>query len=411
MNLIVFEDHGWRDLLPLTWLRPAWELRCGCDRLLDKLCAAFTIEDAELAPRSILNARFARQRSVDNDQPVTLANGRLFATQPLSAPELGAAWFEEGGDLIAATVQRSAWLGIRDQLSTTNSPASARDAIDALTLTATAPPAGVRLVKYAWELPLANDRELRRQLPTSGASQHGDVSAAAHLLNSAAITVDPGATVAPGVVLDARDGPIFIGAGAEVQPNAVVIGPAFVGARSIIRPHATIREGVSIGERCKIGGELEASIVHGFANKQHDGFLGHSYLCPWVNFGAGTMTSDLKNTYGDVRVTLRGVSVNTRSQFVGSLVGDHVKTAIGTRLPTGCFVGVAANVLVSRTAPKQIPSFTWLTDDGAATYDIDKALAVANTVMQRRDQPLTDADVATLRWVAENASQIEAGDA
>src|SRR5262249_54025468 len=159
------------------------------------------------------------------------------------------------------------------------------------------------------------------------------------LVNEHAIHVAAGATIKPGVVLDADHGPIHIDRDALIEPNAVLQGPCYIGPGSIIRPGAAIRENTTIGPVCKVGGEVEASIFQGYANKQHDGFLGHSFVSPWANLGADTVTSDLKNTYGTIRVHLNGVGVESGQQFIGSIIGDHAKTGIGTILPTGCVLG------------------------------------------------------------------------
>ena len=168
-----------------------------------------------------------------------------------------------------------------------------------------------------------------------------------------------------------------------------------------------IRAGTTIGPVCRVGGEVEGSILHGYCNKQHDGFLGHSYIGPWVNLGAGTINSDLKNTYGTIRVSLNGTPVETGQRFVGATIGDHAKTGIGTCLPTGAIIGVAANVFTRAPLPKFVPSFAWLTDDGLAAYRPDKAVETARTVMGRRKVTLSPAEAALLGAVATQARTIE----
>ncbi len=204
--------------------------------------------------------------------------------------------------------------------------------------------------------------------------------------------------------------PIVIGENTTICPNVTVTGPVFIGDGCIIQPGASIRGATSIGPVCKVGGEVEGSILHAYANKQHDGFLGHSYVGEWVNLGADTVNSDLKNTYGSVRVAVNGREVDTRQTFVGAFIGDHAKTGIGTRLPTGCVVGYASNLFVSQYAPKFTPSFTWLTDAGPQRQDIDKAAAVAKTVMGRRKRELTACEEALFRAVALDAASVENAD-
>jgi UDP-N-acetylglucosamine diphosphorylase/glucosamine-1-phosphate N-acetyltransferase len=149
-----------------------------------------------------------------------------------------------------------------------------------------------------------------------------------------------------------------------------------------------------------VGGEIENSIMLGYSNKQHDGFLGHSYLGRWVNLGADTNTSDLKNNYGTIRVTLNGEEVNTGRMFLGSLIGDHSKTGINTMLNTGSIIGVAANIFGGGFPPKSIPSFSWGGSDGFETFRLDRALELARTVMGRRKVEFTDADARLLRMLA-----------
>ena len=136
-----------------------------------------------------------------------------------------------------------------------------------------------------------------------------------------------------------------------------------------------------MGQHSRVGGEVSSTIIHGYANKQHEGFLGHSYVGEWVNLGAGTITSNLKNTYGSVRVSLNGQNVESGEQFVGAMIGDHAKTGIGTILPTGCILGCNANVFTRAPVPKFVPSFAWLTDDGLTRFEPSKALEIAQIAM------------------------------
>ena len=144
------------------------------------------------------------------------------------------------------------------------------------------------------------------------------------------------------VVIDAEHGPVYIDEGAEIHPFTRIEGPCYVGKKSILLG-AKCREGNSIGPMCRVGGEVEESIIHGYSNKYHDGFLGHAYVGEWVNLGALTTNSDLKNDYSSVSVMLDGhTPIDTGSTKVGSLIGDHTKTSIGTLLNTGAYVGAMA---------------------------------------------------------------------
>jgi UDP-N-acetylglucosamine diphosphorylase/glucosamine-1-phosphate N-acetyltransferase len=404
MNIGLFEDGGYRDLLPLTWLRACFELRCGCDRLIDKVQAHVEGRVTGLWVRSsvreVVWERCPCEPTDGGDW--CLLNGRALVTGRVALPRPGIAWRQDG-ELVAAGVAAGDVPAVNAELFQ-NADALAewagRLAVEEL-------PEQVRLVRYPWDLILANEAELWRQCQ-SGGVQEGEVYAGAHLVRPGQIHVGRGARLKPGVVLDADDGPIHVAENVLIQANAVVEGPCYIGPGSVVRPGAAIRPDTTIGPVCKVGGEIEGSIIHGYANKQHDGFLGHSYVAEWVNLGADTITSDLKNTYGTIRVSLNGVGVETGQRFLGSMIGDHSKTGIGTILPTGCIIGVAANVFSSHTVPKFVPSFAWLTDEGLSEYRVEKAVGIARTVMGRRDVELGAAAQALLERVAAEARQVEA---
>ncbi|MEW6249799.1 MAG: putative sugar nucleotidyl transferase [Planctomycetota bacterium] len=414
MNLAIFEDHGAERLLPLVWLRAPCELRCGRDRLIDKVRAHFPGPLARLLLRESLRAVISerlRCEPADPDQPWLLVNARALVTGNVAAPPPGTAWHHDG-DLVAAvlTTEQMDRLTPEDLLD----PARLDDLIEDLRkaggLRPAELPADIRLVRYLWDIIEANETELRRQCRPYGSRpnhQGSDVHPAAHLVVPEQITLARGVRIKPGAVLDAEDGPIVIDRETLVEPNAVIQGPCYIGPCSIVRPGAALRGGASIGPVCKVGGEIEASIIHGYSNKQHDGFLGHSYVGEWVNLGADTITSDLKNTYGTIRVSLNGVGVETGRHFLGAMIGDHSKTGIGTILPTGVVIGVAANVFTQSGVPKFVPSFAWLTQEGLTAYRVEKALQIAQMVMGRRELELSDAERRLLEHVAQAARQVE----
>jgi UDP-N-acetylglucosamine diphosphorylase/glucosamine-1-phosphate N-acetyltransferase len=233
----------------------------------------------------------------------------------------------------------------------------------------------------------------------NGSKILGKVYEGAHLINKENIFIDEGASIKPGVVLDAEGGPIYIGKNAKIFPNAVIEGPAFIGNKTAIKIGAKIYENTSIGEVCKVGGEVEGCIIHSYSNKQHDGFLGHSYLAMWVNLGADTNNSDLKNNYGNVKVTINGEQINSGSMFVGLTMGDHSKAGINTMFNTGTVVGISSNVFGSGFPQKYIPSFSWGGTDSTIIYDIEKAIEVARRVMSRRNINLYDTEEKVIREV------------
>lgn len=201
-------------------------------------------------------------------------------------------------------------------------------------------------------------------------------------------------------ILNTTNGPIYIGRHAEVMEGAMVRGPFVLGDHSQLKMGAKIYGPTAIGPECRIGGEVNNSVVIGFSNKGHDGFLGNSVLGEWCNLGADTNTSNLKNTYGPVQVysyTERAL-VDTGLQFCGLVMGDHAKSGINTMFNTGTVVGVAANVFGGGFPPKHVPGFAWGGSDDAV-YDIERALLTARRVMERRNVVLSPPAEAVLRHV------------
>jgi UDP-N-acetylglucosamine diphosphorylase/glucosamine-1-phosphate N-acetyltransferase len=195
------------------------------------------------------------------------------------------------------------------------------------------------------------------------------------------------AAVEPGVVFDTRNGPVVLESGVEVRSGTRLEGPLWVGSNTRLLG-GSIRHS-AIGPWSVVHGEMSTTAMLGYANKSHYGFVGHSILGRWVNLGAGTTTSNLKSTYGPVRLRVRDVDLETGHQFLGSLIGDHAKTAIGMMLDTGSVIGAGASVFDGVRAPKYVPPFAW---GGSASERMtqQKFLAIVERVLPRRDVPVTD---------------------
>jgi UDP-N-acetylglucosamine diphosphorylase/glucosamine-1-phosphate N-acetyltransferase len=203
------------------------------------------------------------------------------------------------------------------------------------------------------------------------------------------------ARVDPGAVLDARGGPVILDEGAVVEPLSHVVGPAYIGRGAQVLGGKL--SGVALGPQCRVGGEVELTVFQGYSNKRHTGFLGHSAVGEWVNLGAMTTNSDLKNNYGPVRVWVGGIDSETGETKIGCFIGDHVKTGIGTLLATGSVIGPGSNLFAGgRFTPHYLPGWSWW--DGASTvpHRWDKFLATVRTAMSRRGRTTTAAYEAAL---------------
>jgi UDP-N-acetylglucosamine diphosphorylase/glucosamine-1-phosphate N-acetyltransferase len=219
-----------------------------------------------------------------------------------------------------------------------------------------------------------------------------------------ALRISPSAKLYPGVILDLEQGPIVIDDHATIRPGVTLIGPVYIGPHSTVLDRALIKGNTAIGDHCKVAGEIGGTIFHGFANKAHDGHLGDSWIGKWSNLGAGTTNSNLLNTYADVtmRATPHASLEHTGLQFMGCIVGDHVKTAICTRIMTGTIINLGAMIATTTPASGSVPSFSWCTDDsprGEKTFRLDKFLQIARAVAGRRKVTLSsdyEAAIATL---------------
>ncbi len=205
------------------------------------------------------------------------------------------------------------------------------------------------------------------------------------------IRIGKNTKIMPWVVLNAEKGPIIIDDEVTIQPFSYIEGPVAIGKKSLIKAGSFIYGGTSIGELCKIGGEVENTIFHSFSNKQHYGFFGHSYVGQWCNIGAGTTTSDLKNTYEGVSVRIENEIFNTGRTFLGLLCGDHTRTAINTTFNTGTITGICCNIYHSGLLPKYIPSFTWGGTRTESTLgSFERTIQSIETMMKRRNAILLE---------------------
>ena len=400
LDICIFEDEHFSRLYPLTLTRPVFDLRCGISLLREKVARRFPGSRSHFFCRDYL-AEVVRESApgvLVNKPPsdaCLFINGRFIFADKL--PTLGSqemVW-KCSGEVAGA------------QLAGTRSAALAqqKDGVLRSSLFDNLPVQEIAgtFIHYPWDLVHHNPRQIKDDFSffDRGGQISGKIYPNVTLLEEKNIYIAAGARIKPGAVLDAEDGPIYIDEGATIMANASLQGPIFVGPRSTIKMGAKIYEGTSIGEVCKVGGEVEETIIHSYSNKQHDGFIGHSYFGQWVNIGADSNNSDLKNNYGNVRVAINGEMVDTGLMFVGLIMGDHSKSGINTMFNTGTVVGVMSNVFGSGYPDKFIPSFSWGGIESTETYDLEKALEVGRRVMARRKITLSPAQEKMLRRVFE----------
>ena len=215
-------------------------------------------------------------------------------------------------------------------------------------------------------------------------------------INDEYIHIGHNSNIKAGVIIDASKGPIIIDSEAILDHGVILEGPNYIGKKTYIAPGTKVRPNNIIGPMCKVGGELIENNFLGYSNKVHDGFLGHSYIGEWVNIGAGTNNSNLKNNYNPVKVRIEEHTYETQLQFLGSLIGDYTRIAIGTNLNTGTTVGIGSNVFEHQFINNYIPPFSWGRDE---KVEIEKLLDTISKMQKRRGKSISSSEKKSIKKI------------
>jgi UDP-N-acetylglucosamine diphosphorylase/glucosamine-1-phosphate N-acetyltransferase len=410
MIVALFEDETCVNFLPLAYTRPVFDLRSGMFSFSERVQKGFPDSSLILFARDYLVPTLKQRTSCPMNQPAAIDDDILLINETLIVDEKVKklaerklsinSMIKQQGRIALARLSQNLAKKYAEEIC---KPVS-RLLVEKLTrkckiLDSTE----LRLFNYPWDL-VNNCGELIKEdyaglgkLESKGSvddkvAVYGD---------KGRVFVDEGSSIEAFVTLDARDGPIYIGKGTNVHSGSRITGPTYIGDKVII-PTGLIREGCSIGPVCRVGGELEETIIQGYTNKYHTGFVGHAYIGEWVNLGAGTTNSDLKNTYGTVQVVTRGKKVSTGHPKVGCFIGDHVKASIGTEIYTGKTVGLASHVHGFIT--DDVPSFTiWAKNLHAKPVELklESAIKTQERALSRRGVKQTKEDVALMKKLFE----------
>jgi UDP-N-acetylglucosamine diphosphorylase/glucosamine-1-phosphate N-acetyltransferase len=391
VRICVFEDAGVARLQPLALTRPAFDLRCGALSLLERQLRHFGAGEAGALVRPELldlcrlsyPSLHAKGPTWLNGGPVLLVNARWFppaqrAEVPAS-PEVGLVGEQVAYAVVSAPAVR--------ELALPNLGWHLASWAQALPQRS----AGGAMIDYPWDLVERNAEAIEQDFP-HWHDRPANVPEGVTVLGPVArFRADPAAMVEPHVLIDTRHGPVLIDRGAVVQAGSRIEGPCYIGPQTTV--HAGRISGSSFGPQCRIGGEVERSIVQGLSNKAHEGFLGHSYLGEWVNLGAGTYTSDLRNDYAPIAVSAGGQRIETGRLKVGSFIGDHTKASIGCLFNAGSVIGPFGMLVASGALlPRSLPAFCQVSNGRIAERtDLKSMFATAGTVMARRGRPWTEA--------------------
>ncbi|HJL78346.1 MAG TPA: putative sugar nucleotidyl transferase [Candidatus Marinimicrobia bacterium] len=383
MKYYIYENKCAEDFEPLSLTRPAFDLRCGPFTFLERLfklipdsaevslivrenlvnLAREMYPDLKVNPGDIeqgiwlLGNVFWRE---DDLKQITKTSSEIFQSEDMQiganlSQQEGSDWMNAGGPVSA---------DLQLDLPTTK--------LDSLP------------VNYLWEIlqkiPWTMEEDTRH-FPKRNEIVNSDQNL--QVINPSNIWIGEPDKVKPAVVIDASKGSVIIEKNVDIGPFSYLKGPLFIGEGTIISPHSQIKESV-LGPVCRVGGEVAGTIIQGWSNKVHDGYLGDAFLGEWVNLGAGTNNSNLKNNYTSVKVTVNGKIIDTGSLFIGSFIGDHSKTAIGTQLNTGTSIGTGCNIVSKGFPPRFIQPFTWLMNGKHVSTKIETFIKTGETVKSRR---------------------------
>lgn len=403
MKILVFEDSGYKNLFPLNMLRASFGIMCGANSILDRINNILKDKfEITLHCRKVL-APYLKQihknkiNSVAKDDYLLL-NGRIiyseeFLKNLISKKEKNS-YYIINDTIAAAYIAKNNTGKITDQINSNDVFTGEFFTGSQLKKIDLKYDNGFRIIKYPWDIIdfILNDGLIDDfEVFLNASSRFKKIRSDENFIEHKKIFVSKNTAVYPMVVMDASDGKIIIDADAKIEPFTFIKGPAYIGKNCLVKSGTRIYGPCVIGDFSKVSGEIAESIFHSYVNKQHDGFVGHSYICPFVNLGADTVTSDLKNNYSEIKFKGNDYEVNTRMKFLGSIIGDHSKTSINTMLNSGTNAGIFTNIFGSGFPDKYIPSFSWMNaGKSVEKYDIDKAIETAGVVMNRRGIKLTE---------------------
>ncbi len=379
MNLILFDStHIRENLLPFTFTRPVADIRVGINTIAEKWEMAFSTKPSYLVP-DYLSHKFTLKSNSTN----LLVNGALCPNaqllQAIKSLKDGEA-LVQGSILLAGKCDSNTLSQFKERMEGFSDYFQCKPYDGTITL-----------LQNLWDIFGFNGEEIRHDFAsiTKGRASQKVKDPHTIIYNEGQIFIEEGAAI-KAAVLNAETGPIYIGKNAEIMEGAIIRGPFALCENSTVVMGTKVRGDTTVGPYSKIGGEVNNIVIFGYSNKSHDGFLGNAVIGEWCNLGAATNASNLKNTYGAVKVWnyAHQKLVDSGKQFCGLMMGDHSRCGINTMFNTGTVVGIGTNVYGEGFPPKFIPSFSWGAANGGSfsTYQLDKFMETARIVMQRRNK-------------------------
>ena len=385
MNLYVFEDQRFSDFFPISSTRAVFDIRFGQSTFLERIIKIFPEHSVSLIVRDEFKELVSELHTNIAVNPDNIEEGLWISSSVI--------WTRESVELLS---DKDTAFMKDDKLVAANLSSS-----DAARWISNGGPLKSELesvkfknievyqCNYLWDI-----IKFINQSISDDASELKPVDRLdyphTNLINPDKIFINS-AKVMPGALINAEKGPVIIDNNAVIYGQTYIEGPAYIGTDTVIKPLTKI-VGSVIGKKCKIGGEVESSVIQGYSNKVHDGHLGDSFLGEWVNLGAGTSNSNLKNNYSSVKISLNENLIDTNNLHIGCFIGDHVKTAIGTLINTGTIIGAASMISTYGFPPVNLPPFSWYFNRKKERMDFDKFVSTAQKSKSRRNKNFTSAE-------------------
>ncbi len=383
-------EESWKQMLPLSYTRPVADMRVGIMKIHEKWSKVLNTENVSFRSQDYLSNIFPRPA----DSALTIL-GNVLPNEELIS--------------VVQKIKKNECLCYEDQLIAGYFDHEERFEINNRTIISVGQ---LTQVNHPWDLFRVNGEEIKKDYSILTQKKESQTLTDPHTkIYGDQIFIEESASV-KAATLNAENGPIYIGEKAEIQEGSLIRGPFAICEHSVINMGSKIKGDTTVGPYSKVGGEISNSIVSGYSNKGHEGFLGNSVLGEWCNLGADTNNSNLKNNYANVKMWdfASGRFKDTGLQFCGLIMGDHSKSGINTMFNTGTTVGVYANIFGDGFPRTIIPSFSWGGSSGFTTYQTKKAFETAELVMKRRNKSLTEADKAMLSHIFEMTSEYRVWD-
>lgn len=386
MNIYIYENNLASNFDPISITRAAFDIRVGAQTFLERIEHIFPKDKISLIVREELIEITKERHSQFSVNPSSFEDGLwllgnvIWTKNDLKVIEYKSKLFYVDNSLVAATLSAQEGQEWMKRGGPIFSDLEIRNKVNT----------DFTLCRYLWDIIAAIPQTIRedskkyKKLPIDESTNN------LFFINPEDIFIRE-SNIQPGVLINAEKGPVIIDKNVVIGGQSYIEGPVFIGENSTIKPLTKIISSI-IGPNCKIAGELDSTVIQGFTNKAHGGHIGDSFLGEWVNLGAGTINSNLKNNYSKIAVEINGKNISTKSIHIGSFLGDYVNTGIGTLINTGSLFGPGSMVATAGFSPKNIKPFTWLINDDKSSINFKKFIATLEIKKERRGEVLSNSE-------------------